>query len=161
MSSNINLKKTGDEIILELSGPIYEEFELSKEALSGSQKIIVDFEKVTAINSCGIREWIRSISNHQNCEIIYKNCPKTIVDQINMVAGFLPQNGRVESFFVPYFSEETNEEKSVLFIFGKEFDHDKINLPTSIVDSQNNPMELDVFESKYFYFLKNRMKAAS
>lgn len=160
MANNIQLNKNGDQFVIQLTGAIDEEVNLSSDLLNGAKSFIFDFNKVESINSCGIREWIRWLAPHNTKSIIYKNCPKIIVDQINMVDGFLPNSGTVESFFVPYYSEESGEEKHVLFSYGKEYGEDGIHYPAQVVDSKNHEMELDVIENKYFRFLQKQLKAA-
>lgn len=160
MANNIKLKKADNQLHVQISGAIDEEINLSPDLLKGASSLVFDFSEVTSINSCGIREWIRWLSPHGTSQVVYRKCPKIIVDQINMVDGFLPHSGKVESFYVPYYSDETGEEKQILFTHGKEFDDANINYPANVMDSKNQPMELDVIESKYFRFLQKKVKAA-
>src|ERR1700679_1102075 len=114
---------------LTLKGAIDEDANFSQGPVTGSA-VIVDLGAVTAINSVGIREWIKWTKTlPAGCKLTVRNCPKIIVDQINMVLGFLPAGSRVESFFVPYYSEATGNEKMVLFINGREFKDGKLNPP--------------------------------
>ena len=160
MANSIKLKKVQDQLVVQVTGSIDEEVNLSSDTLKGANVLIFDFSEVSAINSCGIREWIKWLTPHAKTPVIYRKCPKIIVDQINMVDGFLPSMGKVESFFVPYYSEETGEEKQVLFTHGKEYDDQNVNCPADVKDSKNQPMEIDVIESKYFRFLQKKAKAA-
>ncbi|MEY4617703.1 MAG: hypothetical protein RJB66_2663 [Pseudomonadota bacterium] len=161
MANNFNIKKTQDTLLIDVSGSIDEEVTLSSDVLNGANTLIFDFKEVKGINSCGIREWIKWLSPFPKTKVVYRHCPKIIVDQINMVDGFLPATGKVESFFVPYYSDGTGEEKQVLFTLGKEYDdHGALHIPESVVDSKNEPMEIDVIESKYFRFIQKKQKAA-
>ena len=73
-----------------------------------------------------------------------------------MVAGFLPDNGKVESFYVPYYCDATGAEKMVLFSEGKEFTGADVNPPEDVKDDDTgDEMELDVIEAKYFKFLQS------
>ena len=151
----INSKEEAGSLILSFEGQVDEDSSFDGGNIAGAANIIIDLEKVSAINSCGIREWIKWIEGAAGAEkITYKNCPKVIVDQINMVAGFLPTNGFVESFYVPYYSEDSGEEKMVLFSHGAEFSGSEVNPPANITDSDGVEMEMDIIESKYFKFLK-------
>jgi len=154
------LKTEGDKITVKIVGTIDEEIKFSAYPITGIKSIIFDFTDVKGINSCGIREWIRWITPFSHLSLIYKNCPKIVVDQINMVDGFLPINGFVESFYVPYYSDENDEEKHILFSYGKEFTEKGLQLPNQILDSKSKPMELDVIENKYFRFLQRVAKSA-
>jgi hypothetical protein len=118
--------------------------------------VVIDLEGVTAINSVGIREWIKWIKAiPTSIELSVRKCPKIIVDQINMVAGFLPATTKVESFFVPYYADATGSEKMILFQTGKEFKDGQIEPPAEVKDDSGEMMEMDVIEAKYFKFLKN------
>jgi hypothetical protein len=152
---NIDKKKNGNDLILALNGSIDEDAILANVGFDGAQNIILDLEKVTAINSCGIREWIKWLKTAPpGSKVVYRHCPKIIVDQINMVAGFLPDNGMVESFYVPYYNEASGTEKMVLFRKGTEYKDGEINPPAQVKDSGGEEMEMDVIEAKYFKFLK-------
>ncbi len=150
-------KKTqnGGEVNVTFSGHIDEDAQFSDIDLGGSAKVVVDLENVSAINSCGIREWIKWIRTAPpSARVVYKKCPKIIVDQINMVAGFLPENGKVESFFVPYYSDASGDEKMVLFSEGKEFKGNEVFPPSEVKDDSGEVMEMDVIEAKYFKFIQ-------
>jgi hypothetical protein len=156
----LRLKSEGTKFILEINGTMDEDLSYTELTLNNPTELIVNFEKVMSINSCGIREWIRWLMIYPNIRVTYKLCPKVIVDQINMVDGFLPRNGIVESFFVPYYSEDSGNETHVLFSFGKEFDANGVRPPTDIRDKSGEVMEMDVIESKYFRFLTKKSIAA-
>lgn len=147
--------KDGSTALVRLKGQIDEDAQFAGFDIEGAETIKIDFQEVIAINSCGIREWIKLMKDvNQGQKIIYINCPKVIVDQINMVAGFLPSNAEVESFYVPYYSEDSGKEKMVLFTRGKEFTSSGVSAPETIKDEESGEeMELDVIESKYFKFL--------
>jgi hypothetical protein len=138
-----------------LKGHIDEDATFNNVQLAGANKVVVELDGVTSINSCGIREWIKWVRTAPpGTAIIYRKCPKVIVDQINMVSGFLPETGKVESFYVPYYSEATGNEKMILFSEGVQFKNGEIYPPTDIKDDSGEPMEMDVIEAKYFKFLQ-------
>lgn len=148
-------QQNGEETLVTFAGHIDEDAQFANLDLNGASKVVVDLDGVTAINSCGIREWIKWIRTApSNATVVYKNCPKVIVDQINMVTGFLPDNGKVESFYVPYYSDASGDEKMVLFKEGVEFKGGEIFPPAEVKDSSGEVMEMDVIEAKYFKFLK-------
>ena len=147
--------QTGGELVIHLSGHIDEDATFNGLGLDGANKITLELGDVSAINSCGIREWIKWVRTAPNsAQIVYKKCPKVIVDQINMVSGFLPANGKVESFFVPYYSDASGSEKMVLFNEGKEFKGQEVFPPAEVKDDSGEAMEMDVIEAKYFKFLQ-------
>lgn len=152
---SIDKQQDGAQLVLSFNGQIDEDASFAEADLSGAGEVILDLEGIVAINSCGIREWIKWIRTApETSQIVYKKCPKIIVDQINMVAGFLPENGKVESFFVPYYCDESGAEKMVLFTEGQEFGGGGVNPPEKVTcDESGEEMEMDVIEAKYFKFL--------
>lgn len=149
---DIKLNNSGDKLQVKVAGVIDEDVDFTGFPLSGGQ-IELDLNELKSINSCGIREWIKWMGSASSAQISLHNCPKVIVDQINMVDGFLPTNGKVQSFFVPYYSEESGSEKNVLFSRGKEFNDGQLSIPAAVKDEDGNEMEMDVIESKYFKFI--------
>lgn len=148
-------------LVLTFEGPIDEESTLP-EVPEGVKAVTVDLQFVKSINSYGIREWlnwVRPLAARAKIEFI--NCPKSIVLQFNTVEGFLPQGASVSSFYVPYFCEKCDREKSVLFTLGQEVKKTSNGWTKEFEmredeDCEARPceMEIDVTESKYFGFLK-------
>jgi len=150
----IKIEKAGTTFKVKVIGIIDEDVDFNSQSLAGATAVELNLESIKSINSCGIREWIKWIGTAGGASVSYSLCPKIIVDQINMVQGFLPASGKVLSFYVPYFCDESGEEKNVLFNFGKEFTESTISPPTAVKDGAGNTMEMDVVEAKYFKFIK-------
>lgn len=148
------IQTEGDKKILKLSGVIDEDADFAQLNIAGAREVQLDLNEVKSINSCGIREWIKWMGQASGAKVSYVNCPKIIVDQINMVDGFLPNQGQVLSFYVPYYNEDTGSEKNVLFRYGQEYTEGQVKPPATITDESGQPMEMDVIESKYFKFIK-------
>lgn len=156
MAFTIANKNEGGKLILELKGNVDEDANFTPPDVGSASAVVLDLEGVQAINSVGIREWIKWIKAFDaGLQLSVRRCPKIIVDQINMVAGFLPSQAVVESFYVPYYSDSSGNEKMVLFTRGKEFNDGEVNPPASVKDDSGEEMEMDVIEGKYFKFLKN------
>ena len=153
---NVVIKQEDTKKILHLDGSLDEDFIFTKFPLAGASEIEFHLSNLTHINSCGIREWLKWLGTVADVKTKFFACPKIFVDQMNMVQGFLPQNGVVESFYVPYFNEDTGSEKLVLFSKGKEFANGEVIPPSEIKDDKANLMEMDVVTAKYFKFLKNK-----
>ena len=141
---------------LSLQGDINEDSVFSQVILSDQKQTMLDLSGVKSINSCGIREWIRWIkATPGSSKLILSHCPKVVIDQINMVDGFLPKGAQVSSFYVPYYCEPCEKLKSVLFSKGKEFVQSKVTPPAQVLcDHCQKPTEMDVIETKYFKFLQ-------
>lgn len=156
MAFSITKKQDGATLVLEIKGNVDEDSNFQPQDVGGSSAVTLDLEGVTAINSVGIREWIKWVKTlPASARLTVRRCPKIIVDQINMVAGFLPAGTIVESFFVPYFSDASGNEKMILFQNGKEFKGGDVFPPAEVKDDSGELMEMDVIEAKYFKFLKN------
>lgn len=148
----INKQILQDELNVELIGAIDEDVDF-KELLGLEQKTIsFDFNQVNMINSCGIREWIKFLEKlPEKSQIIYKNCPQIIIEQINMVHGFFRKGASIQSFYAPYYCEKCGKEA-------------KVHLQTDQVKNKKAPsvdcphcgaedIEFDAIESQYFSFL--------
>jgi hypothetical protein len=154
MSFSIDKKQEDSNLVMEIKGNIDEDSNFTPPNLDGHTSVVLDLEAVTAINSVGIREWIKWTKGFAaSVRLVVRKCPKIIVDQINMVAGFLPTGTVVQSFYVPYYSETSGNEKMVLFENGREFKDGQIFPPTEVKDDSGEPMEMDIIEAKYFKFL--------
>ena len=148
---------SGDGFIVKLIGSIDEDSQFSTVSLAGQKKIYLDLDQIKSINSVGIREWIKwTKSADAGAQFVFQKCPKVIVDQMNLVSGFLPDNGKVESFYVPYFNEDSGFEKMFLFTDGKEFSGGQVTPPAGVKGDGGEELEMDVIEAKYFKFLQKK-----
>ncbi len=156
MALTIEVKPEGNIAVIFVKGGIDEDASFVAPNLGSAAEVNLDLEGVTAINSVGIREWIKWIKAFPtSLKLSVRHCPKIIVDQINMVAGFLPDGTIIESFYVPYYSDASGDERMVLFMNGKEFNGSEVTPPSEVKDDSGEVMEIDVIEAKYFKFLKN------
>lgn len=151
---NIKIDRGMDAWKVTVAGSIDEDVDFAPYTLEGAEQVQFYLGNVKSINSCGIREWIKWVNTAGSAKVEYNECPKVIVDQINMVQGFLPATGRVASFYVPYYSDDSGSEKSVLFKSGQEFDETGNIKAPAVKDEGGQEMEMDVVEAKYFKFLK-------
>ena len=131
-------------------GAINEDFTFSNLLGENSKKYIFNLEKVSLLNSCGIREWIKFINQlPKDAKLEYHNCPTVVVLQMNMVKGFLTQNSKVVSFYAPYFDEEADEEVKILL------NSDQIQDGKAPVmkNDAGEELEFDGIEATFFKFL--------
>ncbi|MEZ0392052.1 MAG: hypothetical protein ACAH59_07560 [Pseudobdellovibrionaceae bacterium] len=150
----IKIEKAGSAWKVNMAGVIDEDADFNPHSLAGAPAVELQLSQIKSINSCGIREWIKWMGTAGSVPVKYHECPKIIVDQINMVQGFLPANGKVMSFYVPYYNDDSGSEKNVLFTLGKEYGDQGIQAAPAVKDEQGNDMEMDIVEAKYFKFLK-------
>ena len=106
MEIQVNTRNSGQATVA-LFGAINEDADAKLHLLAaelrpfGSIEFI--FDKVTGINSLGVRAWVtflRSIRNN-NRKIIFSRCPPDIISQINMIPSFA-EGADIDSFYVNY-----------------------------------------------------------
>lgn len=147
----INKQILQDELNVELVGAIDEDADFKELGGLEQKNISFDFDKITMINSCGIREWIKfleTISDKSN--IVYRNCPQIIIEQINMVHGFFRKGASIESFYAPYFCENCNKENKV-HLRSEQVKNRKA--PKMECQTCGEDMDFDAIEAQYFSFL--------
>lgn len=149
----IKIDTSSNIVKIAIAGNIDENANFSEFDMTGKSLIEIDLNKVHSINSLGARTWIKWLGTLSNYKVQFINCPKILIDQINMVSSMLPTNAKVISFYVPYINEDSGEEKYILFRHGHEFENEKVNLPSNIKDSNSQPMEIDVLTTRFFKFL--------
>ncbi len=153
MSSNLKFEKEelSDHIVFNISGQIDEDAELESMHIEGHTKIVFNLENVTMINSCGIRDWVEFQKNiADDTKIIYRNCPQVIIEQLNIIKGFIKEGGVIESFYAPYYDEKSDKEIKILIT------------PDEVIDgkapvkknAEGDELDFDEIELQYFNFLK-------
>jgi len=99
---------------LVLSGVIDESADLSfLTGLAGHNRLLM--RRVRRINSYGVRAWIeamRHVPPGATFELL--ECPPAVVDQLNMVAGFVGP-GQVTSFYAPMACDACGHDLDQLF----------------------------------------------
>ncbi len=139
-----------------VTGYIGEDTQFNAYFFDGKTSVEMDLSQVKGINSIGIVEWKKWMNTVGEAPITFVNCPKFFIDRVNMVENFLPTQAVIVSFYVPYYSEDSGEEKFILFRDGIEFKGRDMRVPLEVRDSQGQVMEMDVVESIYFKFLRKR-----
>lgn len=141
---------TGDEAHISLVGVIDEDANFEKIKSLKMNQMIFDFNNVSMINSCGIREWIKYLQEIEGAKISYINCPQIIIEQVNMVHGFITKGITVESFFAPYFCTSCDTGKKILL---KNSEVVGTKPPTKLCNTCSSELEFDAIEKQYFSFL--------
>lgn len=138
---------------IEVIGQIDEDSNFDKIIAIKQEIYIFNLEKISMINSCGVREWINFLEAlPEKSQIIYRRVPQIVVEQINMVKGFLKVASKVESFFAPYYSEENDEVMSLLLDINQVQD----GKAPEMKDESGNILEFDAIEAQYFNFIKQQ-----
>ena len=137
---------------LKLSGEINEDLIVDELVGYKAGVVKVDFENVKMINSCGVREWIKLMEAlaNQGSKVEYYNCPQIIVQQVNMVTGFVPEGGSVVTFYAPYFCDECENEEKVLLVTSE---LDGREAPERKCGECGAESEIDAMEDVYLNFI--------
>ncbi len=160
MKLRTQVVRNSEGMILILDGILDETCELPDFDSDYRGPLLIDMGKLTMINSLGCRKWIQWVRSHPpGVTISLVRCSSVIVNQINILSGFVPPGATVESMYVPYFCAQCGSDEQVLIEVGAlkgAFD------PDSIPDEKNclkcgKDMELDVLKARYFGFLTKKL----
>lgn len=126
-------------------------------------KIHFDLEKVGAINSVGIKNWLMWLERLKGNAFHFSNCPVSFMMQLNMVDGFVPKASEIHSFFVPFYCETCDKEfRNLMKSSDVLFDGSQLSFPGGEPSCDKGcELELDVNENKYFRFLLEKRKSAA
>ena len=137
-----------------ITGIIDENADLTPLTTLGERPIEVNLRAVRRINSFGVRTWIDAVRKvPQSARLTFVQCPPPVVDQCNMVSGFLG-HGVLVSFFAPMVCSECDEQIDQLF----ETAACRANggkLPVTPCPRCGRPMEVDDLEEQYLLFVRD------
>ncbi len=157
--SKMQVKQTGSKFEFSIEGAISEKCPLFDYSITDATEIILDLEKMTFINSIGVKNWINwTFKIPSQCKLELHKCPFVIINQVNIVQGFLPKQARIQSFFAPYISE-SGEEMTILCQRGTHYEYaspgfpPRLDIPETITSSDNEEFEPDFVLSKISKFL--------
>jgi hypothetical protein len=145
--------------ILQLSGVIDENADLEPIANLTSDTEI-NMKGVRRINSFGVRAWIDAVRKiPDTATVTFVECPPPVIDQCNMVSGFLGK-GVLKSFYAPMTCEECDEQLDQLFETAKCRDNGG-NLPSTPCPRCGRDMEVDDLEEQYLLFVREPLRRRS
>lgn len=164
----ISYERDGEKLTIYFNGKIDEECDLTLVELPSAKVIHLNFSKVTWINSIGVKKWI-SWQNQigENRILVFEECRRVVVDQINVLAGFLMQSARVESFYIPFHCGKCDIESVILVKRGTDYtlatseSKAQLTLPEPDCSNCKEKLQLDVLPEKYLGFLKRVTNKAS
>lgn len=153
---NISLQNGNAQI--KLSGLMDEDMDLGQLKSVNESVLFFDLDQVAGINSCGIRDWIAFLGELGGGQkVVYDNCPQVLIEQMNMVKGFIPEGAEIKSFYAPFYCESCdNEEKVLLKPSDVLSDGGEAKAPKDLKCSSCGAegLEFDALEAQYFHFLK-------
>lgn len=143
------ISRTQSIINLQFTGRLDENANLPE--IESSPTIRIDLQNLESINSIGVRKWsVWSERFKPPTKVILSNCPTVFMKSASLLRGFLTPCMVVNSFYLPYYSEESGEEKEVLLV-ADSFDVGRL---PPVKDSKGREMEPNVTLESYLAFLK-------
>lgn len=108
---------------------------------------------VRRINSFGVRSWMEAVRRvPESITYEFIECPPPVIDQMNMVKGFLGR-GKVTSFYAPLACEDDDVEVDHLFDVA-ECRAAGGRLPDVPCPKCKKPMGIDDLEEQYLLFVR-------
>ncbi len=152
----------GGIVCLKFAGTVDEDFEGKKLAATvKAQTLILDLADIRKISSFGIREWVDFVNAaDKNCEqVILLECAPKVVDQLNMVANFAGEKGRVFSFYAPYRCDYCDSDSSLLMQVDRDWEVIKnMKPPERPCGACGEPEYFDEDPTTYFSFIAGQDK---
>ena len=158
-----NEKLNPSDLEIVMSGPIDEETTYPNVSPRLSQRIVIDCEGISYINSYGIQKWslwMRAFD--ERVQFVFRRVPRRLVELFNSIKDFLPKGAVVESFYVPFECDNCEHEEPYWAQRGRDYVEAYQNHKMRIVlpDEINCPkckgiLKVGVWESRYFRFLED------
>lgn len=160
MGFNLKIVPEGDDVTISFAGTLDETSQLPKFTDPVKGALRLDLQNLALINSVGIHKWItwmRQRDGKQKSMVLAK-CRPIIVNQINILKGFLPDYAVVESFYVPYCCESCGYDEEKLLARGIDFDdRSQFSFPSERkCPSCGGILGLDIVEERYFHFIMKK-----
>ena len=158
-----SIEETSEGKKLFLSEEIDENASFSDLETIKTKVLIVDLNGIRKLNSMGLKKWIMWTRSQAGTQFVFSRCPAAIVNQMNILEGFLPQGSIVDSFYIPYKCDSCGAEHSQLAQRNFDYQEATNDQPLRIALASTRPcencdetMEWDVIEKLYFRFLSPR-----
>jgi anti-anti-sigma regulatory factor len=85
-------------------------------------RVEVNLEGITRINSCGVREWINFVNalERDGKAVLLERCAPVVVTQMTHLTNFAGSRGTIGSAMAPYFCPSCESEEKMLVTLGKQ-----------------------------------------
>jgi hypothetical protein len=132
-------------------GKLTEDADLAAVLATPAPQLVLDLGAVTRINSAGVREWIRFMSQiPTTTSVTLRRCPTTFLSQASLISNFLGR-AAVESFYLPYLCPACETSRSELLTLSS---IQEGHAPPARCTDCGADMEVDVVEEQFFFFLR-------
>lgn len=155
MQLKINIEKKSDQDVVSFTGVIDEEAGALLTPLIEriGPKCLFNFDHLTSINSCGIRDFVKFMQALQkDREVFFENCPDFFIDSINMIPQ-LRGKAKIKSVYRAYQCDSCNVSKTKLLVADKDFSSEGSRDVEVKCDKCAESMEPLEDDDEYFVFL--------
>ena len=156
MSFGVNLLHRDGDVHVEMQGALDEEATLPS-FTQPPRQLTLDLGGVNLINSMGCRRWMTWIGEiaRTTPRIRLERCSHAVLQQINVLGGFLPARAEVASLFVPYECPRCGHGARVLHRCDEGFRVESV--PEHLTCAAcGGEMVLEIVRPTYFKFLGSR-----
>lgn len=128
--------------------------------------LLVDCNLLDGISSIGVRTWLLWVKEMKAAGIskfIFNNVRSFFINQINVVTGFIPEESSIDSFYIRYYNEETDEEFELPLKRGESFNEKEIVVPNCVKVNDGSAEKiyfLDEQLDKTLAFYKGKIKTS-
>ncbi|MBI4570113.1 MAG: STAS domain-containing protein [Planctomycetes bacterium] len=158
----VEREKDGDLTVLRISGTLDDSFQPAEtfEGLTG--RVVFDLSGLERITSAGLEKWtaaVKALPRAMEKEFVRLSI--ATVEQVNMVYEFTG-NGKVRSFYAPYYCAANDQEYEMLLEVDKHFrDHTAPEAPE--LPCPDMPAEMMDYEEdgEYLSFLAEQFRRES
>jgi anti-anti-sigma regulatory factor len=152
---NVTVNAHGREHLIDIDGQIDERAQLVPLAEQVTERVVIDLERVSFINSVGVREWIRFLRAlaDKHVGVTLRRCSEAMVNQLNMIVD-TSQGAVIESFFAPYACAGCGRETSILLeMSAHRVELARLEAPEHPCPGCNGRMQLGELPQRYLLFV--------
>ena len=153
---DIDMTSSSDGSVVSMNGQIDERAQLVPFAESVGDPVAIDLEKVSFINSVGVREWIRMLRamKGRGLKVRLERCSEAMIQQMNMIVE-AKGAADVASFYAPYYCDGCGFEGSMLVdVDAHRPALGAMEMPPMACPECKEPMEFSDIPERYLLFLQ-------
>ena len=161
---NITTKSTGPEsVLVTFTGTINEQTVFPSLTEQKITTLTLNLKDAQSINSMGILHWIRWYKAlekaHPGLKFKAEELRIQLMSCASVVAGFLPTNTEIVSFYLPYHNEVEALDTQELYVKGQQFNDESLRLQMTVkktINEQEYEFDLDCMPDRDLRILKLR-----
>jgi len=148
----ISVREKDGTSLVTLAGIVDEHSDLSRlRGLTG--RVVINLKGIRRLNSFGVRSWMDAMRQlAEKAEVAFVECSVAVVDQLNMIHGFLG-HAVVRSFYAPMECSSCDRQSEEL-VDASECRALDGQVPTVACPACHRPMRVDDVEDQYTLFLR-------